>query len=458
MQVMTAALTAIPALVVSPSLAQSCSPGALFADGGGVPSMIAEPGPLIVFSSDIQLADMNSDGTPDMIVRLHEILFGPIELIGLSLGNGDGTFQQAVPVTPQVAKDFWVTDYNSDGNQDLLLNDDTGLRLLLGDGAGAFAPEITLNLAHPGFGHETAWTPRAADIDGDGNLDIAVCYPGGVNRILIYWGTRGGIDFPTSTSITGGFPLDLDIIDLDDDGLPDLVSSSRHSSGGFDYQILWNNGGRSFQLGTFHEFGSEISRTSIADLNNDGRPDIVVSTEHSHFSGSYKVLKNNGDRDFVVTDAEPIQTVGLIRTVDIDNDGDIDLVAPGFNEPYVCRNQGDATFGAPEGYPLDGNVFQTELMSVADTNGDGAPDLIFHPVYLNPEPGTPVTVYFNQCPPPAPCPADLASPAGVLDLADINAFIGAFIANDPAADLNSDTVFDLSDITVFVGSFNAGCP
>lgn len=55
-------------------------------------------------------------------------------------------------------------------------------------------------------------------------------------------------------------------------------------------------------------------------------------------------------------------------------------------------------------------------------------------------------------------PADLASPFGVLDLADLGAFVSGFGSADPIADLNSDGLFDLADVAVFVSSFAAGCP
>jgi hypothetical protein len=55
--------------------------------------------------------------------------------------------------------------------------------------------------------------------------------------------------------------------------------------------------------------------------------------------------------------------------------------------------------------------------------------------------------------------ADLAEPFGVLDLADIVAFITAFGAQDPTADLAEPFgVFDLSDLVAFVVAFEAGCP
>lgn len=56
-------------------------------------------------------------------------------------------------------------------------------------------------------------------------------------------------------------------------------------------------------------------------------------------------------------------------------------------------------------------------------------------------------------------PADLASPFNVLDLADLSAFVTAFIASDPDADLAEPFgVYDLADVQAFVASFLAGCP
>jgi hypothetical protein len=54
--------------------------------------------------------------------------------------------------------------------------------------------------------------------------------------------------------------------------------------------------------------------------------------------------------------------------------------------------------------------------------------------------------------------ADLAPPSGVLDLADINAFVAAFTGGQPAGDLDQNGVFDLADINAFVAAFVAGCP
>lgn len=54
-------------------------------------------------------------------------------------------------------------------------------------------------------------------------------------------------------------------------------------------------------------------------------------------------------------------------------------------------------------------------------------------------------------------PFDVVEPFGILDLADVNAFVNAFEAQDPIADLNNNGVFDLHDINAFIVGFLAGC-
>jgi len=58
-----------------------------------------------------------------------------------------------------------------------------------------------------------------------------------------------------------------------------------------------------------------------------------------------------------------------------------------------------------------------------------------------------------------PCnPADLAAPFGVLDGADVNAFISAFGMAADGADLNGDGIVDGADVNAFISAFGAGCP
>ncbi|USO00003.1 MAG: hypothetical protein H6810_04905 [Phycisphaeraceae bacterium] len=74
--------------------------------------------------------------------------------------------------------------------------------------------------------------------------------------------------------------------------------------------------------------------------------------------------------------------------------------------------------------------------------------------------GSATLVATGEAPQPQGCnAADIAEPFGVLDLADIGAFVTAFLAHDPAADIAPPAgVFDLADLQAFISAFTGGCP
>jgi hypothetical protein len=165
----------------------------------------------------------------------------------------------------------------------------------------------------------------------------------------------------------------------------------------------------------------------------------------------------------------------------IDAGSDLTVQTPGFAEFGVAgvesasslgvfsENFGDEVFalGSDGGtgalsltIPADtltpGSAYIIEAFRTIATDfrplGFGDPDAIVAGVY---EVITETVLIVN---PDNPCPADIAEPFGVLDLADIVAFVSAFTVQDPVADFDGNGVFDLADITGFVSSFVAGCP
>ncbi|HCT44815.1 MAG TPA: hypothetical protein DF699_06360, partial [Phycisphaerales bacterium] len=58
-----------------------------------------------------------------------------------------------------------------------------------------------------------------------------------------------------------------------------------------------------------------------------------------------------------------------------------------------------------------------------------------------------------------PCSdADLAGAFGQLDFFDVSAFLSAYNAQDPEADLNGDGIFNFFDVSIFLSLYNMGCP
>ncbi len=178
------------------------------------------------------------------------------------------------------------------------------------------------------------WT----DIDGDGNTDILASDRRGAGRGC-FWLKNPGIDGPLTEPWTK-HPIGtgnrevmfLDDADVDGDGLSDVVVPNKPG------QILWHRRQPGKQVAwetsqiPFPKNVGTGKSTAIADINNDGRADIVFSFENAkNVSGIVWMEQHQTDAGEITwqqhTLSGPTGTkFDLIQTSDIDGDGDLDVM------------------------------------------------------------------------------------------------------------------------------------
>ena len=163
------------------------------------------------------------------------------------------------------------------------------------------------------------------------------------------------------------------VADLNGDGKPDLVVASIL---GGPLGVLLGNGDGTFQtaVGT----GGPAFSVAVADLNGDGKPDLVVTT----LTSTIGVLLGNGDGSF--GPEVPYPSGGFVSTAvaisDVNGDGRPDLVVTNEEGQVfgglvdVLLGNGDGTFQPAVTYPSGGG--DAWSIVVADVNGDGKADLI----------------------------------------------------------------------------------
>jgi Bacterial Ig-like domain (group 3)/FG-GAP-like repeat len=351
------------------------------------------------------VADLNHDGKQDLVVVNYNGY--PSEgdsSIGVLLGNGDGTFQPAVVYDAGTTgvTSVAIGDLNNDGKLDVVVASAGSVSVFLGKGNGTFKPAVVY--ASGGVTSVPASVPLLlADLNGDGKLDVIVGsqtnQSGGDGSAVVLLNNGNGTLQAAKTYDSGGFfTSSIAVADLNADGIQDLVvvncaasgSSSCFFTAGGTVGVLLGNGDGTFRtVQSYARGGSGItwSPVIVADVNGDGKPDVLVGNACAvkikgdeavcTNDGSVGVLAGNGDgtlRPVVTYDTAGSDAASIVLA-DTDGDGKLDLVVQNGSTPAVLRGKGDGTFLYPDRYNSRGIMGGSSVL-VADINGDGIPDLI----------------------------------------------------------------------------------
>ena len=340
-----------------------------------------ESGP--VESADISLLDYDGDGNLDLYTTINFLLqntdniFVPVPQIQEILGQ-----ESQFPHTAAYA------DIDKDGRQDFLLQTLNGIIRLRIDEAGNWS--VSPIVQHEQI-HEEIGLLLPVDYDHDGDLDLL----SGRTDIAMYRNNsndqnKGNETFTDVTEQTfvndasaqQPVPTEAFSADFDDDGDIDIFTI--HSETGC---TLYDNLRQGKLRAVSDETGisQEVPYTAaaIGDYDNDGDIDIFLST-----ADRIHLYLNRGDGSFVDdprlnADMLDFLSPALLRNIDYDNDGFVDLWVSGKNGMFLFRNDGTGEFTEP--YPLienvtakDGAILQNAIAgAVADYDNDGDLDLFF---------------------------------------------------------------------------------
>jgi hypothetical protein len=354
----------------------------------------------------IATADLNGDGLPDFVVgnlssdpTVGVTVFlsnpaNPNQSLGRGVNYGSGGNLQFVA----------LADINGDGTPDLVASNTVPgttvageIQIFLGNSNGTFQtpPTIFPIVSGSGLGQLVV-----GDFNGDGKPDIAVLdtgtilsnqtFPGYV-WILINNTTPGSLSLsfasPVSYSLTspGG---EIAAADLGNSHLDLVITQSQSTA----VSILLGDGkgafvpSSDFDLGGFYPVGLAIAKLNPSPT---AHPDLVVAIDDSNAGMGIAVATGNGDGTFNAPVCYPAtsSTTGTItpfpaevKVADLNGDGNLDLVFTNFGDGAVGVLYGTGQWGSgqsPFYAPVEFAANDSPLkLLLVDVNGDGALDAV----------------------------------------------------------------------------------
>jgi hypothetical protein len=225
-----------------------------------------------------------------------------------------------------------------------------------------------------------------ADVNGDGKPDLIVTYTTGTfpsvsGVVAVLLGNGDGTFQPPRTISLGERFNSVAVADVNGDGKPDLIVTypGAFLSNSGTVTVLLGNGDGSFQQPRTFATGATGRATAVGDINGDGRPDLVVvgGNSGSPTYTSISVLLGNGDGSFQPQRNFVLRGVDLpsVRLADVNGDGRLDLIAAnsGANSVSVLLGNGDGSFQNPQSFAVG---ITPNSVEGADVNGDGHLDLV----------------------------------------------------------------------------------
>jgi hypothetical protein len=290
----------------------------------------------------------------------------------------------SVPATPFQNADYGAMafgDIDNDGDQDLIITGKGGpikTTLYINDGTGNFnvatgTPFVNVYGGTVGF----------ADVNNDNFIDLLITgsTSATIRTANLYLNNGNGTFSIATTPFTPSYEGDFAFEDIDNDNDVDLILTGYNASDLGFTKLYLNNGTGVFSEVTSTPFEQlKGSYVAFIDIENDGDKDVILSGTNNSNIDSTKLYVNNGNGVFTLNTASSFTSIssGDIAIADSDNDGDMDILITGASQPLslllpltkLYTNNGTGTFSEVVGTPFIGTVIGAAEFADFDNDGD----------------------------------------------------------------------------------------
>lgn len=369
-------------------------------DGNGRFSAASQDiGSETAITTAMAFADVDGDSDVDLIA------VNSGEPMRRYLNDGQGSFStKDDEIAPRGHRHSGLLgDIDGDGDADLLTSGAGENELFINDGRGVFTARPS------GVANQADGTKDFAlgDVDGDGDLDLLTGNYRAANELYLNDG-KGHFNLSDASPVGSANEIGccVALADLDGDSDLDVISVS---AAGQDGKTYLNDSGKApqamlknllavtpkpaatnsavapkpatdpvFSAGMLLASDGHAERMAVADIDNDGDIDVVVSRNIDAYS-FLTFYRNNGRGELAKTSEisfSAADEASSLLFADVDGDSKVDLLVGHYRQfNALHRNNGDGSFAAA-GVNIGLNADWTNDMIASDIDGDGDLDLI----------------------------------------------------------------------------------